>query len=1210
MNRRDKARASVKGIQSVNKEPDKTIKTQQGKGPQTQTLKSAETYANMDDADKSISQPEVLNSLISIDKFTGRSYLSNIDKSTIIPLMKTKNIDGRTVEVFNMPGEPVTLPSYRWYRIDKIVYEKNVFFTDKFSMLFSALHAEAAQVALVLEKKNGSTKLYIGARDNNDNAFNLSGDTLEAAINGFLTGVHTTVTDDNDVKDLTKQYSTPAVACVSGVASLRDDKKEGFVQGLERLINSTVSIPSYTAFFIADSVSEAERISIVNAFQQVYRQLSPFAEFQTSLSKSETKNITDTITEGITNTIGKTIGRTITNGTTYNTTQTEINGTSTSDGYTLGWNLTHSKGRSYNFTPFGIGSSTTSNGSYSGTNVIYINQLIDAISNDDKKQVAVLAERLKNDKNIKKTSKKAQSYVHDICDCIARERFSDALNLLKKLKTELVSNTENGSIQHTETIISQLSNAVSKGDTHQIADLTQQLVQDAKTKQTAQAKSMGSSESKTLQITTKDLHVKDLMETIEAQIKRLRNAAPFGLWNCATYFVSNSESTSRKIANIYKGTIVGEESGLEVATLNSWDESNPINQEVVKYLNYGINPRFFVDGQNVSAGTTVSSKELAIHMALPQSSVPGIVVQTRASFGRNVAKYSSLQSKEEDLSTDTIELKEPSIKLGSVVHLGEVDKKNSVSININDLSRHTFVTGTTGSGKSNTMYLILDSLYKSGKKFMVIEPKKGEYKKVLGGLKDVVVLGTNPYESKLLTINPFSFNYKRGVMVYEHVDRLVEIFNACWPMYAAMPAVLKKSILDAYKNCGWNTKRSEPRDKNNVLFPTIDDVVMALQNYIDNSEYSSDSKSDYKGAIETRLMGLTEGSTGLMLNSGHEILDNELFDENVIIDLSRVGNSETVSLIMGIIILKLNEYRTYCCDMNEDLSHVTVIEEAHNILKRTSTIQNQESSNLIGKSVEMISECMASMRTYGEGFIIVDQSPAQVDMSTIRLTNTKIILSLPEQDDCNTVGKSICLTDEQIAEISRQKVGQAIIYQNDWEEPVQCVVDKYNNINCYRKTVDNEILDAAEVNDILLNVIKFLIAGRLNYGPRFSLNSVVEELSHSKLPATIKFSLFNSIKEYNETGTCKIWKDENFKDLSRFISLLVNKDDEVNVKMHHWNLESPQELTNSILELLVEDFSCLSKGEICIVVQCLLRHQSTKSLDRLKIYDKWKNYKS
>lgn len=1136
MNRRDKARARVNGQHSRNEELSKAMQMQQVEVQLNLDEKPFNTIDNIEDAKKVISRQEVLDGLISIDKFIGRSYLTSIDKSPIIPLKKKVNNNGKVFEVFNIPGEPLNLPSYRWYRIDKIVYEKNVFFTDKFSMLFSALHSEAAQVSLVLDKKNGSTKLYLGARDNNDNAFNLSGDTLEAAINGFLTGVHVSIMDNDDVKEMTKQYSTPAVACVSGVASLRDDKKEDFVQGLERLINSTVSIPSYTAFFIADSVSESERISIVNAFQQVYRELSPLAEFQTSLSKSDTKNVTDTITEGITNTIGKTIGRTITNGTTYTTTDTKTEGKSETDSTSSGWSYSESEGGSRNFTPFGIGFSYNWN------------------------------------------------------------------------ETE----SESGGESHSETLLTQLSQAVSKGDMHQAADLTQQLVQDAKTNQTAQSKSIGSSESKTLQITTKDLHVKDLMETIETQIKRLRNAAPFGLWNCATYFVSNSESTSRKIADIYKGTIVGEESGLEVSTLNSWDESSPVNMEVVKYLSYGINPRFIVDGQNVSAGTTVSSKELAIHMALPQSSVPGIIVQSRASFGRNVTRYSSLQSEAENdlLQLDQVDSNRTTIKLGSVIHLGEVDKKNSVCIDVNDLTRHTFVTGTTGSGKSNTMYLILDSLFKAGKKFLVIEPKKGEYKKVLGGLNNVKVFGANPYESKLLTINPFSFDYKRGVMVYEHVDRLVEIFNACWPMYAAMPAVLKKSILDAYKNSGWNTKLSKPVDNNIVLFPTVEDVILALRKYIDSSDYSADSKSDYKGAIETRLMGLTEGSIGLMLNSGYEISDEELFDENVIVDLNRVGNSETVSLIMGLLILKLNEYRMYSCDMNKDVSHITVIEEAHNILKRTSTIQYQESSNLVGKSVEMISNSIAEMRTYGEGFIIVDQSPAQVDMSAIRNTNTKIILSLPEEEDCNTVGKSICLTDEQIAEISKQKVGQAIVYQNDWEEPVQCVIDEYKEINSYKKEADIDILNDAEKFNIHIDIIKFLIAGRLNYGPRFNLESIVKELSNCKLSSTIKCSLFNYIKEYNETGTCKIWKDENFKDLSGFVSSLVNKDEEVNVKMLHWSQESPQELTNSILELLVADFSCLSKGEICVIVQCLLRNQSTKSVDRLKIYNKWKNFKS
>ena len=49
-----------------------------------------------------------------------------------------------------------------------------------------------------------------------------------------------------------------------------------------------------------------------------------------------------------------------------------------------------------------------------------------------------------------------------------------------------------------------------------------------------------------------------------------------------------------------------------------------------------------------------------------------------------------------------------------------------------------------------------------------------------------------------------------------------------------------------------------------------------------------------------------------------------------------------------------------------------------------------ESGNLIGKSVEMISNAIAEMRTYGEGFVIVDQAPGLLDMSSIRNTKTAL----------------------------------------------------------------------------------------------------------------------------------------------------------------------------------------------------------------------------
>ena len=71
----------------------------------------------------------------------------------------------------------------------------------------------------------------------------------------------------------------------------------------------------------------------------------------------------------------------------------------------------------------------------------------------------------------------------------------------------------------------------------------------------------------------------------------------------------------------------------------------------------------------------------------------------------------------------------------------------------------------------------------------------------------------------------------------------------------------------------------------------------------------------------------------------------------MIVDLSRVGSSETKSLIMGMMVLKLQEYRmSSATSMNAELNHITVLEEAHNLLRRTSNEQSAEGSNLLGKS--------------------------------------------------------------------------------------------------------------------------------------------------------------------------------------------------------------------------------------------------------------------
>jgi hypothetical protein len=164
---------------------------------------------------------------------------------------------------------------------------------------------------------------------------------------------------------------------------------------------------------------------------------------------------------------------------------------------------------------------------------------------------------------------------------------------------------------------------------------------------------------------------------------------------------------------------------------------------------------------------------------------------------------------------------------------------------------------------------------------------------------------------------------------------------------------------------------------------------------------------------------------------------------------------------MGILIMKLQEYRMTSGKMNSDLKHVTVLEEAHNLLKRTSTEQISESANLLGKSVEMLANAIAEMRTYGEGFIIADQSPGLLDLSVIRNTNTKIILHLPEKDDRELAGKAASLNDDQIEELAKLQCGVAAVYQNNWLQGVLCKVDEFTD---YDKNYRYEKADLTALN--------------------------------------------------------------------------------------------------------------------------------------------------
>jgi hypothetical protein len=622
--------------------------------------------------------------------------------------------------------------------------------------------------------------------------------------------------------------------------------------------------------------------------------------------------------------------------------------------------------------------------------------------------------------------------------------------------------------------------------------------------------------SKTIQITEEKKSVSNLLEKIDDQLDRLSESQDYGMWNSACYFLADDPHTANIAASTYKSLMRGKDSAIETAFVNTWDNDHKNKLKYIKkYLKklshplIDLNISNVMDTPYVTPGSLISGKELTIQMGLPLKSVKGVSVMETAEFGRNI------------LSNDQSN-KGEKIELGKFYHMGETEQKK-VKLNLNSLTAHTFITGSTGTGKSNTIYKIIDELRNENRNFLVIEPAKGEYKEVFGGYDDVNVFGTNSKYTELLKINPFKF--PQEIHILEHIDRLIEIFNACWPMYAAMPAVLKEAIEETYRRTGWDLDKSIFLGEN-ISYPSVEDLVKILPNVIKLSSYSDEVKSNYIGALVTRVKSLTNGLTGQILTNNELSLD-KLFKENCIIDLSRVSSMETKSLLMGIVFMRLQENRfANTKENNNKLKHVTILEEAHHLLRKSSMTQNQESGNLQGKSVEMISNSIAEMRTYGEGFIIVDQSPDLLDSSVIKNTNTKIILKLPDKSDRDLVGKAANLNDEQIKEISRLKTGVAAVYQNNWSEPILAKIDKFTNekpydyIKVYKNKSKKNSKYKVELVKLLYNID--------NIEKDDKVFKIVEWIKEHNFNFELKEILIDDLLHFSENNEMELWKKENY----------------------------------------------------------------------------------
>lgn len=897
----------------------------------------------------------------------------------------------------------------RMFQLKKLTLKKGEDMFQKLSTVYYSSMAQGCSLAVMIDvpEGNAGANIYLGVREDplkqsmKSRKLEISSKALQKVLLSNFPGSDIKGISPEAGKKLLEEAfgeAQEAVASVSCVAALRDKSKtedKAFVQGIERFMDAMEG-EKYTALFLAEPVSNETQAAIRSGYENLYSTLSPFRKSTWSYTENQSTAVMESLCSGTSHTISDTVSTTTTDGTSQSSSVTD--GTQKTKGGSGGING-------------GVGSSF-------GTSVTKISPVAGGIAGilglGGLAASALIPGAGAVIGPLLGTAGRAIGGMTP-----ARTAFNSiARNIGGSMGVNASWGTSHSTTEQTGT-----SHSTSNGTSHGISDST------------SQQESHGTTDTRgtgrTQQVELCNKSVEELLERIENQLKRVKESEDYGCYNCAAYFLSSTQSTALLAANTYRALMVGEGSSVESGAVNVWKNNEAEVAQLREYLKRFMQPVFArplwenaPDSLLYTPATLVSGRELPMHLGLPTRSVHGLPIIEHAEFGRNVP--------------DEAMPDEDKMNLGKIYHMGK-EEAAGLLLNRQAMASHTFITGSTGTGKSNAVYHLLDEITKNGQTtFLVVEPAKGEYKNVFGNCTDVQVFGTNPRETPLLRMNPFAF--PENIHILEHIDRLVEIFNACWPMYAAMPAVLKDAIERSYQKVGWDLRNSESEKG---VFPTFFDLLDILPGVIEESHYSKDTQSDYVGALCTRVKSLTNGIYGSVLCAEDALTDEALFDRNVIVDLSRVGSMETKSLLMGILVMKLQEYRMCSSGMNSRLRHVTVLEEAHNLLRKTSAEQSQEGANLQGKSVEMLANAIAEMRTYGEGFIIADQAPGLLDMSVIRNTNTKIILRLPDEEDRKLVGKSAALKEAQIDELSKLPLGVAAVYQNEWPEAVLCKIEAY-----------------------------------------------------------------------------------------------------------------------------------------------------------------------
>lgn len=394
----------------------------------------------------------------------------------------------------------------------------------------------------------------------------------------------------------------------------------------------------------------------------------------------------------------------------------------------------------------------------------------------------------------------------------------------------------------------------------------------------------------------------------------------------------------------------------------------------------------------------------------------------------------------------------PPLPAAKSLLLGKTSNDEELRLPVTQLTRHAFVTGASGSGKTNTLYHLIRQLHELKIPTLIIDPAKRDFERLLVELGSATSI--YDFKGRWLRFNPFI--PAERISLYAHSVVLAKTLSMLFPTNAVAYEMLLSMVKQSYWD-KFSVGRPPDLPLTTEIFAqkTGADLIReperapTFQEFLDNGldhlrraagESGSNFMREAVEHFERRWENMKRSLLSILFaprNPAQRIAP--LFRQTALVELGEWFDKDEANAVFALLFGMLYEERLsgYVDAAGEaQLVHVAVLDEAHRIVPGTSPGGGDQLLSAQGETTELLSQMIAECRALGQGLVFAEQSASNINANVLINTSTKIVHSVLFGKDKDFLRSALSLSSEETDYMSFLSLGQALAFTPRTYQPI------------------------------------------------------------------------------------------------------------------------------------------------------------------------------